>query len=100
MVMQKNKLRVGLLLDGTELAAWEYRMIEILKESDYAEISLIVQNTAPPERRQLTLARTVVNDIRSGEFWNANIRKALNLLERVLVGKPGCLPNASRKLDA
>jgi len=35
--MQKSKLRIGLLLNGTELAAWAYRMIEIIKDSDYAE---------------------------------------------------------------
>ena len=51
--MQKSKLRIGLLLNGTELLAWQYRMIEIIKDSDYAEISLVVQKTLTDEKQLL-----------------------------------------------
>jgi len=33
-LMQKSKLKVGLLLDSLELNAWTYRMIEIIRNSD------------------------------------------------------------------
>jgi hypothetical protein len=99
MTIQKSKLRIGLLLDGTELAAWAYRMIEIIKDSDYAEISLIVQNTLPAEKRRLTLASRIARRISSGQFWTTFIRLSLTTLERRLIGKPGCLPNASKQVD-
>ncbi len=97
--MQKSKLRIGLLLNGTELAAWAYRMIEIIKDSDYAEISLIVENTLPAEKRRLTLVSQIARKIRSGQFWTTVIRLTLTTLERRLIGKPGGLPNASKQVD-
>ena len=96
--MQNRKLRIGLLLDGIEVAAWEHRMIEIIRQSDYAEISLIVQNTLPAERR-LTPAGQLARKIRSGQFWTTVIRLALTTLERLLIGKPGSLPDASKQVD-
>ena len=97
--MQKSKLRIGLLLNGTELVAWAYRMIEIIKDSDYAEISLIVENTLPAEKRRLTLVSQIARKIRSGQFWTTVIRLTLTTLERRLIGKPGGLPNASKQVD-
>src|SRR5437773_4417996 len=97
--MQKSKLRIGLLLDGTELVAWAYRMIEIIKDSDYAEISLIVENTLPAGKRRLTLVSQIASKIRSGRFWTTVIRLILTALERRLIGKPGRLPNASTQVD-
>ena len=97
--MQKSKLRIGLLLNGTELVAWAYRMIEIIKDSDYAEISLIVENTLPAEKRRLSLVSQIARKIRSGQFWTTVIRLTLTTLERRLIGKPGGLPNASKQVD-
>ena len=97
--MQKSKLRIGLLLNGTELAAWAYRMIEIIKDSDYAEISLIVENTLPAGKRRLTLVSQIASKIRSGQFWTTVIRLIVTALERRLIGKPGHLPNASKPVD-
>ena len=97
--MQKSKLRIGLLLNGTELAAWAYRMIEIIKDSDYAEISLIVENTLPAGKRRLSLVSQIARKIRSGQFWTTVLRLTLTTLERRLIGKPGGLPNASKQVD-
>ena len=97
--MEKRKLRIGLLLDGTELAAWAYRMIEIISQSDYAEISLIVQNSLPAEERRLTLASKIASKIRERRFWTTVIRLALATLVRLLIGKPGRLPDASKQVD-
>ena len=97
--MQKSKLRIGLLLNGTELLAWQYRMIETIKDSDYAEISLVVQKTLTDEKQLLPLATRVANNIRAGTFLSAVIRVTLNILERVLIGKPGVLPDAFKAVD-
>src|SRR5258705_2768782 len=97
--MQKKKLRIGLLLDGTEIAAWAFRMIEIIRQSDYAEISLIVQNTLPAEKRRHSLVNKTTRALRSGRFWSAVIRKLLLSVERWLVNKPGHLPDASKPVD-
>jgi hypothetical protein len=98
--MQKNKLRVGLLLDGPELAAWAYRMIEIIGKGDYAEIALIVQNTISAEEQRPDLARSLPSKISPGQLGSAVIRKFLLAVERSLVGKPGELPNAFRTIDS
>ena len=97
--MEKRKLRIGLLLDGTELAAWAYRMIEIISQSDYAEISLIVQNSLRAEERRLTLASKIASKIRERRFWTTVIRLTLATLVRLLIGKPGRLPDASKQVD-
>lgn len=97
--MQKNKLRIGLLLNGTELLAWQYRMIEIIKDSNYAEISLVVQNTFPAQKQLLPLVTRLANNIRAGTFWTAITRMTLRTLERVLIGKPGVLPDAFKAVD-
>jgi hypothetical protein len=39
-----QKLRIGLLMDTLVVPAWAYRMLEILAQSDYAEIKLVVLN--------------------------------------------------------
>ncbi|HQV31043.1 MAG TPA: hypothetical protein PKV71_04165 [Calditrichia bacterium] len=38
------KLKIGLLVNSCALPAWEYRMVEIIAESSYAEICLIIES--------------------------------------------------------
>jgi hypothetical protein len=97
--MEKNRLRIGLLLDGTDLEAWAYRMVEIIKRSDYAEITVVIQNTQAAEPRQHAQANRIASKIGAGEFWNAAGRRILIALERRLVGKPGFLPRAFEMMD-
>jgi hypothetical protein len=40
------KLRVGLLLDSETLSAWAYEMLQEIRDSDYASISLVVLNAS------------------------------------------------------
>jgi len=49
--MNRQKLKVGLLLDSYSVPAWFYEMIGWIVKSDYAEISLVVMNNAeaPPK---------------------------------------------------
>ena len=98
--MQKNKLKIGLLVDEMALSAWKYRMLEIIQQSDYAEITLIVQNSPPTEQRQQSVAGKVASKFASRQLWNAIIRKVLTIGEQLLVDKPGQLPDASREIDS
>ncbi len=98
--MQKNKLKIGLLVDEMALSAWKYRMLEIIQQSDYAEITLIVQNSPPAEQRQQSVAGKVASKFASGQLWNAIVRKVLTIGEQLLVDKPGQLPDASREIDS
>lgn len=42
----------------------------------------------------------MVRKIRAGQFWTTFIQITLRTLERLLIGKPGYLPDASKKIDA
>lgn len=97
--MQERKLRIGLLVDGTEFDAWAYRMIEIIKHSDYAEITLVVQNDLAGEARLATPASKIAGTSSLRRLWNATIRKVLIVVEHLLVGKPGHLPYALKPAD-
>jgi hypothetical protein len=41
------KLKIGLLVDEQKVEAWLYKALERLQQSDYAEITLIINNTTP-----------------------------------------------------
>jgi hypothetical protein len=97
--MGKDKLKVGLLLDGTDLEAWAYRMVEIIKQSDYAEIALIIQTTHPTGPKQDAPSDSIPSKIGAGRLWHLACRRILIALERRLVGKPGFLPSASEMKD-
>jgi hypothetical protein len=43
--VQKDKLRVGILIDDTNIPQWYYSMLEILEKSYYAEIVVFVKKT-------------------------------------------------------
>jgi hypothetical protein len=43
----KLKLKVGLLLNDTQIPAWAYYMVEQIQKSNYAEISLLVLRNKP-----------------------------------------------------
>lgn len=53
----KRKLTLGIMLDSYQVPAWAYSSIEQLVNSDYAEISLIIDNKSPgaPESKLLRL---------------------------------------------
>jgi hypothetical protein len=42
----KNKLRVGILVDSDKIANWSFTMLEEIKNSDSAEIVLVIKNAA------------------------------------------------------
>ncbi len=38
-----SKLKIGILIDDWKLAAWSYKIIEIIQESDFASITLVIK---------------------------------------------------------
>ena len=88
--MEEPKLRIGLLLDGAHLPAWAHRLIAIIQESDFAEVSLVAGVSHVSEQQRALSARGL---------WRAPILGALLAVERFLVGKPGLLPDASAPVD-
>jgi hypothetical protein len=47
----KDKLRVGLLIDGFDVPAWQYAMLDQIQKSPFARIELVVLNGHVPARR-------------------------------------------------
>jgi len=41
-----SKLSIGILIDDWQVAAWSYKMLEMLQNSDYAQIRLVVKRGA------------------------------------------------------
>jgi len=65
----KNKLRIGILLDSDMITAWSYKMLEEIKESNYAEIVVIVQNNAIKEKKKINILKKVFTNF-SSIFFN------------------------------
>ena len=55
----QGKLRIGLLLDSFEVAAWVYEMLVTLRQSTYADIALIVLNDSPKPKRRSLVSRVL-----------------------------------------
>lgn len=78
--MSRTKLQVGIVLESIRIPAWAHRMLTIICESDYAEISLVV-NLNP------------IVSLDQGRDQSV-IKKMLLAVQRKLVGKPGFVENA------
>ena len=48
-----KKLKIGLLINSTDLPLWEFQLIERLKKSNYAKIDLVILNDTPKEALSL-----------------------------------------------
>lgn len=73
MESKNNKIRVGILIDSFEQRAWVYDMLKRIKQSDYAEIDLVVQNSAL-QPKQNRLSRIVQNY----QYWLFNLYSRLD----------------------
>ena len=60
-----EKLKIGLLVDGEYVSAWEYAMLERIQNSGYAQIDLIVENNA--EKTKYSLFQKL--RIHFKQFW-------------------------------
>lgn len=95
--MQYGKLRIGLLLDSFDTAAWSYKMIEIIMQSYYAEVDLVVINDAPKEKRNKTIMSKLRNNY--GRINYLAIRKFLEVLYNNIVERHAYVPNAIEQRD-
>jgi hypothetical protein len=46
-IMDTAKLRVGVIINGNNIANWQYKIIEALKNSSFAEIGLVIKHCKP-----------------------------------------------------
>jgi hypothetical protein len=74
-------------------------MITIIRQSDYAEVTLVVRAFPSADKRQPDRVGTAKDTIGFGRLLVASIRRMLVAIEHFLVGKPGLLPNASALVD-
>lgn len=49
----KPKLRIGILVDSLRLRAWEMAMLDRIRNSDYAEVAVVVVNAYRPPRKSM-----------------------------------------------
>lgn len=47
---EPGRLRIGLLLDGWMLTAWEHRLLQVLRQSDCADVQLLILNDSAPSQ--------------------------------------------------
>lgn len=96
--MSQTKLRVGLLLDDTTVPAWAFEMVNLIQQSDYAEVSLLVVNQQQPSKINKTLVEKIRNN--KSRIGYLAVRKTLELMYDKLVDRAASLPdaNASRNL--
>jgi len=59
--MDKQKLRIGLIIDDYSLSNWKYRILEEFKNSNFAEISLIIRNNRSSVNRSSRFFRRFSN---------------------------------------
>ena len=91
--MSKNKLKIGLLVEDDNLPAWTFEMIRQIKESHYAEISLIIENETQKTAPNLSLWEKVKNNKhRLGYLF---VRKVLEVTYDRLIDRVQTLPDAT-----
>jgi hypothetical protein len=59
--MMKEKLRIGILLNSHIIPSWEFQIVKVIENSEYAEIVLVILNsqvaTNPQKKRNLQAPR-------------------------------------------
>lgn len=72
-----RKIRVGILVDGEEVPAWIYDMLDRIEASDYASIVQVVRNATPGVPRKSGLSRIK-------HIWNRAFFTLYSRLDRKL----------------
>jgi hypothetical protein len=82
-----RKLRIGLLLDGTDVPAWFFEMVARVHGGPHADVCLVVENAANGKDDTDLLTRTR----RRGPIENAGValRKLLELIYDRWIDQPG-----------
>jgi hypothetical protein len=91
--MPKKKLKIGLLVEDGSLPAWAFEMVCQIKASNYAEISLIIENDVKKVMPNNSVWEKVKNNkSRLGYLF---IRKILEVTYNKLIDRVQTLPNAT-----
>jgi hypothetical protein len=95
--MAKNKLKIGLLVEDGNLPAWAFEMVQQIKESEYAKISLIIENDVKKTTPNLSLREKIKNNKhRLGTLF---VRKILEVIYDKLIDRVKTLPNATKSIS-
>jgi hypothetical protein len=66
-----EKIRIGIMLNGYLLEAWKYKMLEVIRNSDYASIDLVILNKGLDDKT--TYLDKILRN-RKKLFYNAYIK--------------------------
>jgi hypothetical protein len=92
-MMPKNKLKIGLLVEDGNLPAWAFEMVSQIKASNYAEISLIIENDVQKVIPNNSVWKKVKNN--KGRLGYLFVRKILEVVYDKLIDRIQTLPNAT-----
>ncbi|MBA6377927.1 MULTISPECIES: hypothetical protein [unclassified Colwellia] len=95
--MSKNKLKIGLLVEDGNLPAWAFEMVQQIKESEYAEISLIIENDVKKIIPNLSLNEKIKNN--KHRLGYLLVRKILEVVYDKLIDRVKTLPNATKSIS-
>jgi hypothetical protein len=95
--MSKNKLKIGLLVENGNLPAWAFEMVQQIKESEYAEISLIIENDVKKITPNLSLNEKIKNN--KHRLGYLLVRKILEVVYDKLIDRVKTLPNATKSIS-
>ena len=90
-------LRIGLLLDGYEVDAWESRMFQEITECSYAEIVLVVRNASPRASHNPRLIDKLTRNF--GRITTLAVNKALTTVYEKVIDRTTYLPDATVKVS-
>lgn len=92
--MNKNKLKVGILLDSFNISAWSFKMFENIINSYFAEITLVVLNDNNKVKApNKTLYSKIMNN--RGRIGYLAIRKIFEMIYDKLIERNTYLPDSS-----
>ena len=92
----KDKIKVGLLLDGWEADAWVYAMIERINAGGYARVALAVVNGIQPPKSKSLFAKIRNN---WGSLTSILVGKLLARVQDKLIDRVECDPDAFASKD-
>jgi hypothetical protein len=97
-LVNKKKLKIGLLLDDRVLSAWAHKMIEDIIRCDYAEISLVVLNARKVHFDKKT--RFIKMKEKARSFIYLFVRNALKNVEGNLIDRDAKFLDADSKINS
>ncbi len=95
--MTNKKLRIGLLVDGNHLDAWERKMIDTIMNSSYAEVVYVVINGNEVAAQNKTIVSKVKNNLNRLPYLL--VRYFLELLYEKLIDRQPVPHDACESTD-